>query len=58
MPEMGLKINTQKTYILSKNMTETQALDIQHKSGFSLSSKVKYIGIYLIKYCSSLIQDI
>lgn len=41
----GLKINVQKTSMLIKNMTTVQASELQHITGFSLSAKVKYLGI-------------
>lgn len=37
-----LKINTQKTFILTKNMTTIQASEIQCISSFTLTLKVSY----------------
>lgn len=53
----GFKINLHKTYIVTKNMSEKQAKSFQQTSGFTLASKVHYLGIILTKQCCYLIVD-
>lgn len=53
----GLKVNTQKTKVLTKNMTLTQEKELEQKVGFTIESKVRYLGIYFTKSIITLFRD-
>uniref|UniRef100_A0A803SXA7 Reverse transcriptase domain-containing protein n=1 Tax=Anolis carolinensis TaxID=28377 RepID=A0A803SXA7_ANOCA len=43
----GIKINREKTKILTKNISNVQKEEIQNKTGIEIAKKVKYLGIEL-----------
>uniref|UniRef100_A0A803TKB6 Reverse transcriptase domain-containing protein n=1 Tax=Anolis carolinensis TaxID=28377 RepID=A0A803TKB6_ANOCA len=43
----GIKINREKTKILTKNTSQTQKEEIQNKTGIEVVKKIKYLGIEL-----------
>uniref|UniRef100_A0A2D4EPT8 Reverse transcriptase domain-containing protein n=1 Tax=Micrurus corallinus TaxID=54390 RepID=A0A2D4EPT8_MICCO len=53
----GLKINKQKTKLLSKNLTKLQQLELEKKIGLESVKKIKYLGIWLTPRIKSLKKD-
>lgn len=43
----GLKVNKEKTVMLTKNMSNEEKVTLVEESGFKLENKVKYLGITL-----------
>uniref|UniRef100_A0A803TCQ4 Reverse transcriptase domain-containing protein n=1 Tax=Anolis carolinensis TaxID=28377 RepID=A0A803TCQ4_ANOCA len=53
----GLKINTDKTMILTKNMTDSRQKELTEKTGIQTRKKIKYLGIYLTAKNSQLLEN-
>uniref|UniRef100_A0A2D4PTK3 Reverse transcriptase domain-containing protein n=1 Tax=Micrurus surinamensis TaxID=129470 RepID=A0A2D4PTK3_MICSU len=53
----GLKINKDKTKLITKNLTESQKKDLERKWGLQNAKKFKYLGIWLTGRCSSIKED-
>uniref|UniRef100_A0A2D4IHG9 Reverse transcriptase domain-containing protein n=1 Tax=Micrurus lemniscatus lemniscatus TaxID=129467 RepID=A0A2D4IHG9_MICLE len=53
----GLKINKQKTKLLSKNLTKLQQIELEKKIGLESVKKIKYLGIWLTTQIKSIKKD-
>nr|BAM62877.1 L1-encoded reverse transcriptase-like protein [Protobothrops flavoviridis] len=53
----GLKINRNKTKIITKNRTNIQKGNLEAKLGIQVVSKLKYLGIVISARCSSIKED-
>uniref|UniRef100_A0A2D4HEM4 Reverse transcriptase domain-containing protein n=1 Tax=Micrurus lemniscatus lemniscatus TaxID=129467 RepID=A0A2D4HEM4_MICLE len=49
----GLKINTKKTKLMTKNLTGKQNLELEEAMGLQVLKKVKYLGIWLTAHCKT-----
>uniref|UniRef100_A0A803SP10 Reverse transcriptase domain-containing protein n=1 Tax=Anolis carolinensis TaxID=28377 RepID=A0A803SP10_ANOCA len=53
----GLKINLDKTVILTKNMTNTRQNELMESTGIQVRKKIKYLGIILTAKNSQLLEN-
>uniref|UniRef100_A0A670ZAD8 Reverse transcriptase domain-containing protein n=1 Tax=Pseudonaja textilis TaxID=8673 RepID=A0A670ZAD8_PSETE len=53
----GLKINRNKTKLLTKNLTENQRKELEKTMGIQATKKVKYLGIWLTPHSKSLKEN-
>uniref|UniRef100_A0A803SRZ4 Reverse transcriptase domain-containing protein n=1 Tax=Anolis carolinensis TaxID=28377 RepID=A0A803SRZ4_ANOCA len=53
----GLKINLDKTMILTKNMTNTKQKELTELTGIQVKKKIKYLGIILTAKNSQLLEN-
>lgn len=53
----GMKVNLNKTKIITKNLSPTQEEELNHISGIQCVTKVKYLGIIFTNRITSLYED-
>uniref|UniRef100_A0A8C6XJK4 Reverse transcriptase domain-containing protein n=1 Tax=Naja naja TaxID=35670 RepID=A0A8C6XJK4_NAJNA len=53
----GMKINKDKTKILTKNMLARRKKELEEVLEIQVTNKVKYLGIYVMPRCSTLKED-
>uniref|UniRef100_A0A8C6Y8P5 Reverse transcriptase domain-containing protein n=1 Tax=Naja naja TaxID=35670 RepID=A0A8C6Y8P5_NAJNA len=53
----GLKINKNKTKLLTKNLKDKQQKELEGKLGMQRVKKLKYLGVWLTARCSSIKKD-
>uniref|UniRef100_A0A2D4F0Q1 Reverse transcriptase domain-containing protein n=2 Tax=Micrurus corallinus TaxID=54390 RepID=A0A2D4F0Q1_MICCO len=53
----GLKINKDKTKILTKNMRANRKKELEEVLGIQTVNKIKHLGIYITSRCSALKED-
>uniref|UniRef100_A0A670ZPU2 Reverse transcriptase domain-containing protein n=1 Tax=Pseudonaja textilis TaxID=8673 RepID=A0A670ZPU2_PSETE len=53
----GLKINRNKTKLLTKNLTENQRKELEKTMGIQATKRVKYLGIWLTPHSKSLKEN-
>lgn len=53
----GLKINKEKTKVITKNLTTKQGKELEANLGFQIVNKLRYLGIILSAKCTTIKED-